>query len=92
MLGGGDVELAGDGEFDFAAFLVDVEAEQDGAAAGYADLSVIDTFKYQDSMSPADTAAIGGEDPKATLDALAAEWDQLTHSVGADKQRDAYKH
>ena len=51
---------------------------KDGAAAGYADLSIIETFKYQDAMARAVIAAIGGEDPKAALDALAAEWDQIT--------------
>lgn len=64
---------------------------QDGAAAGYADLSVIDTFKYQDSMSRAVIAAIGGEDTQTALNTMAAEWDQITETVGADKQREAYK-
>jgi multiple sugar transport system substrate-binding protein len=64
---------------------------QEGAAAGYADFSFIETFKYQDAMSRAANAAIGGEDPKAALDAMAAEWDQITESVGVDKQREVYK-
>ena len=64
---------------------------KDAAAAGYADLSVIETFKYQDAISRAVNSAIGGEDPKAALDALAAEMDQITESVGVDKQREAYK-
>jgi multiple sugar transport system substrate-binding protein len=64
---------------------------KDGAAAGYADFSFIETFKYQDAMSRAVIAAIGGEDPKAALDAMAAEWDKLTEEVGVDKQREAYK-
>jgi multiple sugar transport system substrate-binding protein len=42
-------------------------------------------------MARAVIAAIGGEDPKAALDAMAAEWDQITESVGVDKQRAAYK-
>jgi multiple sugar transport system substrate-binding protein len=64
---------------------------KDGAAAGYADISVIETFKYQDAMARAVNAAIGGEDPKTALDNMAAEWDQITQSVGVDKQREAYK-
>ncbi len=64
---------------------------QDGAAAGYADLSVIETFKYQDAMSRAVSSAIGGDDPQTALDAMAAEFDQITEAVGADKQREAYK-
>jgi multiple sugar transport system substrate-binding protein len=64
---------------------------KDGAAAGYADISVIETFKYQDSMARAVNSAIGGEDPKTALDNLAAEWDQITESIGVDKQREVYK-
>jgi multiple sugar transport system substrate-binding protein len=64
---------------------------KDGAAAGYADFSFIETFKYQDAMSRAVNAALGGEDPKSALDAMAAEWDQITQAVGVDKQREAYK-
>jgi multiple sugar transport system substrate-binding protein len=64
---------------------------QEGAAQGYADLSVIDTFKYEDAMSRAVVAAIGGIDPKEALDAMAAEFDQITEQVGVDKQREAYQ-
>jgi multiple sugar transport system substrate-binding protein len=64
---------------------------QEGAAQGYADLSVIDTFKYEDAMSRAVVAAIGGTDPKEALDAMAAEFDQITEQVGVDKQREAYQ-
>ncbi|MFO1070906.1 MAG: sugar ABC transporter substrate-binding protein [Geminicoccaceae bacterium] len=63
---------------------------QEGAANGYADFSLIDTFKYQDAMSRAVISAIGGTDPKEALDALAAEWDQLTEQIGVDKQREVY--
>jgi multiple sugar transport system substrate-binding protein len=42
-------------------------------------------------MARAVNAAIGGEDPKTALDNMAAEWDQITQSVGVDKQREAYK-
>ncbi|QIG49987.1 sugar ABC transporter substrate-binding protein [Nordella sp. HKS 07] len=64
---------------------------KDGAASGYADISVIETFKYQDAISRAVNAAIGGEEPQAALDALAAEFDQITEAIGVDKQREAYK-
>ena len=37
---------------------------KDGAAAGYADFSLIETFKYQDAMSRAVIAAIGGDGPQ----------------------------
>ena len=64
---------------------------KDAAAAGYADISVIETFKYQDAMARAVNAAIGGEDPQTALNNMAAEWDQITEQVGVDKQREAYK-
>jgi multiple sugar transport system substrate-binding protein len=64
---------------------------KDGAAAGYADISIIETFKYQDAMARAVNAAIGGEDPQTALDNMATEWDQITQAVGVDKQREAYK-
>ena len=64
---------------------------KDGAANGYADFSLIETFKYQDAMSRAVLSAIGGTDPKEALDEMAAEWDQLTEQVGVDKQRAAYE-
>lgn len=64
---------------------------KDGAADGYADFSLIETFKYQDAMSRAVLSAIGGTDPKEALDEMASEWDQLTEQVGVDKQRAAYE-
>lgn len=64
---------------------------QDGAAAGFADFSWIETFKYQDAMSRAVIAAIAGEDPQTALDGLAAEWDALTEQIGVDRQRAAYE-
>ena len=64
---------------------------KEAAAEGYADFSFIETFKYQDAMARAVIAAIGGQDPKEALDALAQEWDGFTQQVGVDKQRTAYK-
>ena len=31
-----------------------------------------------------------GEDPKAILDAAAAEWDAITEKIGVDKQKAVY--
>ena len=64
---------------------------KEGAAQGLADISFIETFKYQDAMARAVNSAIGGEDPQTALDAMAAEWDQITQQVGVEKQREAYK-
>lgn len=57
---------------------------------GLANLALINTFKYQDSMSRAVTAAIGGMDPKEALDQLAAEWDSYTEAAGVEAQKAAY--
>jgi multiple sugar transport system substrate-binding protein len=68
-----------------------LEVLKEGAANGYADFSLIDTFRYQDAMSRAAIAAIGGMDPQAALDQLAAEWDALTDEIGVDRQRAVYE-
>jgi multiple sugar transport system substrate-binding protein len=61
-----------------------------GGEEGYADLAILETYKYWDSMGRAVVAAIGGKDPKQALDDLAAEWDGLTEQIGVDRQRAAY--
>ncbi|MEP2742652.1 ABC transporter substrate-binding protein [Bauldia litoralis] len=61
-----------------------------GGEQGYADLAILETYKYWDSMARAVTAAIGGKDPKQALDELAAEWDGLTEQIGVDRQKEAY--
>ncbi len=62
-----------------------------GAKSGVLDLSIINTFAYEDTLSAGLQAALGGEDPQKALDGVAAEWDKLTEKVGVDKQREAYK-
>jgi len=57
---------------------------------GYSDLAILETYKYWDSMGRAVVAAIGGKDPKQSLDDLAAEWDGLTEQIGLDRQKAAY--
>jgi multiple sugar transport system substrate-binding protein len=61
-----------------------------GGEQGLADLSLINTFKYQDATSRAVTAAIGGADPKEALDTLAGEWDAITEAAGVEAQKAAY--
>jgi multiple sugar transport system substrate-binding protein len=68
-----------------------LEVLRKSADQGLADFSWIETFRYQDAMSRAVLDAIAGEDPKAALDSLAAEWDTLTDQVGVDRQREAYE-
>lgn len=57
---------------------------------GYADLSLLDTFKYWDVLAREVVASIGGKDPKEALDAVAVEWDRITNAVGVDRQREVY--
>jgi multiple sugar transport system substrate-binding protein len=69
-------------------YLATLEA---GAVSGLLDLSIINTFAYEDTLSAGLQAAMGGVDPQEALDGVAAEWDKLTEKVGVDKQREAYK-
>ena len=62
-----------------------------GAETGLLDLSIRNTFAYEDSLTRAITAAFSGTDVQEALDQAAAEWDQITESVGVDDQREAYK-
>ena len=61
-----------------------------GAETGLLDLSVLQTASYVEALSRAIQSAIAGMDPQAALDQAAAEWDQITASVGVDAQRAAY--
>ena len=61
-----------------------------GGEQGYSDLAVLETYKYWDAMGRAVVAAIGGKDPKAALDDLAAEWDGFTEQIGVDRQKQVY--
>jgi multiple sugar transport system substrate-binding protein len=67
-----------------------LETHKKAVETGYADLAILETYKYWDSAGRAVNAAIGGKDPKQALDDLAAEWDQLTEQIGVDRQREAY--
>jgi multiple sugar transport system substrate-binding protein len=61
-----------------------------GGEEGLLDLSIIETFAYEDAMTRAITAALAGGDPKAALDACAEEWDALTEEIGVEEQKEAY--
>jgi multiple sugar transport system substrate-binding protein len=67
-----------------------LETHKKAVETGYADLAILETYKYWDSAGRAVNAAIGGKDPQQALDDLAAEWDQLTEQIGVDRQREAY--
>ncbi len=55
------------------------------------DLSIRNTFQYEESLIRALQRATSGVSPKVCLDDLAKEWDAITQRTGVDKQREAYK-
>ena len=63
---------------------------QQGAVSGLLDLSIIDTFAYEESLTRALTEALAGGDARKALDRAAEEWDELTEEIGVDDQRQAY--
>jgi len=67
-----------------------LNALQEGAETGLLDLSIIDTFAYEESLTRAVVSALAGGDPKEALDKAAEEWDELTADIGEDDQREAY--
>ena len=71
-------------------FRVVNQTHKNAVETGYADLAILETYKYWDSAGRAVVAAIGGKDPQQALDDLAAEWNGLTEQIGVDRQREAY--
>jgi multiple sugar transport system substrate-binding protein len=65
-------------------------ALQEGANTGLLDLSIIDTFSYEESLTRAITQAMAGGDARSALEDAADEWDDLTDEIGVDAQREAY--
>jgi len=55
------------------------------------DLSIRNTFQYEEALIRALQRASSGVSPKVSLDDLAKEWDAITERTGVDKQREAYK-
>ncbi len=67
-----------------------LSALEDAAHSGLFDLSIIDTFAYQESLTRAIVAALSGHDARAVLDKAAREWNAITRKIGVDDQRKAY--
>jgi multiple sugar transport system substrate-binding protein len=67
-----------------------LEAAEKGAVSGLLDLSIINTFAYEDALAIGLQAVMGGADPQSELDGVADAWDELTEKVGVDAQREAY--
>jgi multiple sugar transport system substrate-binding protein len=67
-----------------------LDALQQGAVSGLLDLSLIQTDKYEEALRQGISRLWAGEDPKAILDDVAAQWDAVTERVGVDQQKEAY--
>lgn len=57
---------------------------------GFLDLSIPGSREYQEAVERAITAIYSGADIQATLDQLAADFDDITEEKGVDSQREAY--
>ena len=68
-----------------------LEILREGAESGLLDLSIRNTFLYEEALQRALGRAMAGEDPKTVMDDAAREWNDLTERVGVDKQREAYQ-
>jgi multiple sugar transport system substrate-binding protein len=67
-----------------------LETLQDAANNGLLDLSIIDTFSYEESLTRAIQTALAGGDARSALQDAAEEWDELTDEIGTEDQRQAY--
>ena len=67
-----------------------LEALEAGATSGLLDLSLLQTDKYEEALRQGISRLWAGEDPKAILDDVAAQWDAVTERIGVDKQKEAY--
>ena len=67
-----------------------LDALKIGSETGLLDLSIIDTFSYEESATRAITAILAGGDVQSALDDAAEEWDEITEDIGVDDQREAY--
>ena len=63
---------------------------EQGAETGLLDLSLLQTDKYDEALRHAISRLWLGDDPKAILDAAAAEWDAITETVGVARQNAVY--
>lgn len=68
-----------------------LDALKQGGENGLVDLSVIDTFRYEEALTRAITEALAGGDPKAALDKAAGDWDAITKEIDDDLGEGAQK-
>ena len=64
---------------------------KDASKTGLLDLSLIQTDKYEEAIRQGISRLWAGEDPKAILDDVAKQWDDITQQVGVEKQKAVYK-
>lgn len=67
-----------------------LETLQAGAQTGLLDISIIDTFAYEEALTRAIVSALAGGNARDALEDAAEEWDELTDEIGLDDQREAY--
>ena len=65
-------------------------ALKEASLSGLLDLSILQTDRYEEALRQGLSRLWAGEDPRAILDDVAAQWDQTTERVGVDKQKEAY--
>jgi multiple sugar transport system substrate-binding protein len=65
-------------------------ALKEASLSGLLDLSLLQTDRYEEALRQGLSRLWAGEDPKAILDGVAAQWDDITQRVGVDKQKEAY--
>jgi multiple sugar transport system substrate-binding protein len=65
-------------------------ALKQASLSGLLDLSILQTDRYEEALRRGLSRLWAGEDPKAILDDVAAQWDETTERVGVDKQKEAY--
>ena len=65
-------------------------ALQQGAVSGLLDLSLLQTDRYEEALRQGISRLWAGDDPKAILDDVAAQWDATTEKIGVDKQKAVY--
>ncbi len=61
-----------------------------GAKTGLLDLSLIQTDKYEEALRQGISKLWAGDDPKAILNEVAKQWDEITQRVGLEKQKAVY--
>jgi multiple sugar transport system substrate-binding protein len=55
------------------------------------DLIIPGSFDYIAALDQGLTSIWAGDDPQATLDAIAAEWDRITDEIGVDNARESWR-